>query len=382
MKKQTIKMILVGSFLLLPTACKKDGFSPGSELSSIGEAFELVYGSTASDRAALAARLSGSSAPQLADVLARWRRFSGSDYYPSLDSIVANPSYCNTYMDGFGSWAMGTNPGNGLPINPNTDALCNTPSMNSLSWVYLSGPDRIHNIQNTNNYNGFFSSIKFDNFIAEATLSSTNADNDAIGMTIAAYVDSSNNTHTLSAYRTQGGWQPTAGWGLVHKVNNTVTRIIDNKTVGANSSGWSGRNSQIRIERTGNIVKAYCSPWAAGLTPSAIDEASLIQVDLSDPAEGLTEFIGPQSYGYETQSQPNATFSLLNFTVPQSNSDPQYIYDLHTNQVYEKATSGIGYQLVIGLNAMTVLGFPKTIINVETQREFTINSASSFTETL
>ena len=382
MKKHTIKVILVGSFLLLPTACKKDGFSPGvtDVPTSIGQGYELVYGNSASDRTALAARIAGTSAPLFADVLARWRRFSGTDYYANVSSIVATPAYCYTSMNGSGSWANGVNPGNGATVNPNTDAACNTPSMNSLSWVLLTGPDRIHNIQNTNNYNGFFSSVKFETYTAEANLSSTNADDDAIGMTIAAYVDGSNNIHTLAAYRTHGGLAPTAGWGLVHKMNNTITRVIDNKTVGANSSGWAGRNSTIRIERTGNIVRAYCSQWAVGATPNAIDPASLILVDLSNPAEGLTQFVGPQSYGYETQSQPNATFSLLTFSVPQSNSDPTYLYDLLNNRVYQKLVSSSGYQLVAGLSALSVLGYPKTIVNIETQRQFTISSGTSYSE--
>lgn len=373
MRKQTFNLLVVSLSIGLITACKNGGSAPGAV--AIGNDYELVYGSSTGDRSALTARINGSTAPQLADVLTRWRRFSGTEYYPTLTSIVATPSYCQTTMQANGSWTNSVSP----VANPNTDAACNTPTMNSLSWVLLSGPERIHNIQNTNNYNGFFSSLKFDTFIAEATLSSTNADNDALGMTIAVYVDGLGLIQTLSAYRTHGGLPPTAGWGLIHKTGNTINRIIDEKSVGTNSSGWNNTNTKIRIERTGNIVKAYASRWAAGLTASAIDSSSLIQVDLSDPAQNLTGFMGAQSYGYETKSQPNATFGDLAFSVPGTNSDPDYIYDLHNNLVYQKKSAG-GYEVVAGAKAMEQLGYPKTITNVETQRQFTINSATSFTE--
>lgn len=373
MRTKDLILILSGLLISIMTACKNGGSAPGA--SGIGTGYELVYGSSSADRSALSAKISGSTAPQLSDVLARWRRFSGTDYYPTLASIVANPAYCQTTMQANGSWTNSISP----VANPNIDFACNTPTMNSLSWVLLSGPERIHNIQNTNNYNGFFSSVKFDQFIAEATLSSTNSDDDALGMTIAVYVDGSGLIHTLSAYRTHGGLPPTAGWGLIHKTGNTINRIIDEKSVGANSSGWNNTNTKIRIERTGNIVKAYASRWASGLTAGAIDSSSLIQIDLSDPAQNLTGFMGAQSYGYETKSQPNATFADLAFSVPGTNSDPDYIYDLQSNLVYRKKSAG-GYEVVAGSNAIGQLGYPKTIINVETQRQFTINSATSFTE--
>ncbi len=382
MEKQILnKIVLFIITISLLSACKKgDGFAPFESV-SVGEGFELVYGSSPTDRQAFEARRTGSSPPTFADVLTRWRRFSGTFYYPTLASIIADPAYCQTTMDGNGVWANSVAPN---PIvNPNTAGACNTPSMNSLSWVFLNGPDRLHNIQNTNNYNGFFSAIKFDNYIAEATLSSSNGDDDAIGVTIAVYVDGSNNIHTLTAYRTHGGFPPPSlGWGIVHKTNNTVIRTIGNKSVGGTFGGWSGRNSQIRIERTGDIVRAFASPWTMGNTPLAIDPASVIEINLADPAENLLDFRGPQSFGYETLSQPNASFSLLNFTTPQTNSDPDFIYDLHTNRVYSKNPSGVGYLLVNGASAMQVLGYPKKVTNLETQREFIINSATAFEEIL
>ncbi len=370
--------------LLFSISCKKSGYAPSA--ATVDSLYQLAYGSSTSDRTQLANRISGNVPPKFAEVISKWKRFSGTTYYPTVASIIATPSYCQTTLDGSGMWAASTSPA----ADPNTAGACNTASMNSLSWIYLTGPDRLFNIQNTSNYNGFFSSLKFDTYTAEATLSSTDIDDDAMGVAIAVYVDPANNdVHTLSAYRTQGGFPaPNLGWGVLYKLNGAVVRTFDNKSVGGvntNGSagdrlGWNGRNTQIRIERTGNIVKAYTSIWNTGATASAIDLTSLIQLDLSDVANGLTMFIGAQSYGYETISQARATFSNLTFITPLAIADPEYLFDLRDNLVYTKKSSGVGYELVTGLKALDMLGYPKIITNLETQSEFQINSSSSFTE--
>lgn len=390
MRKQTFKTIsriIIVSCITVVTSCQNnEGFAPSLAVTSD---YQLAYGNSLSDRNALTDRIAGNAPPKFAEVISRWRRFSGANYYPDAANIVASPSYCQTTLDGTGRWAMGSN--GGSPVDPNTAAACNTPSMNSLSWIYLTGPDRLFNIQNTSNYNGFFSSLKFDTFIGTATVSSADTDDDAIGVTIAVYVDGGGLVHTLSAYRTQGGQAPNLGWGLLHKVNGAVSQVIQNKSVGGanrnsgggggtDTNGWNGRNSQIRIERTGNIVKAYCSLWNTGGTPLAVDPASLIEIDLSDPVNGLTGFVGPQAYGYETISQAQATFSSLTFQTPQTVTDPDYLFDLSNNLVYIKKTTGIGYELLPGTKALDMLGYPKTITNLETQREFSITSSTSFVE--
>lgn len=371
--------------MITAVSCKNSGNAPST--AAVEGLYQLAYGASLSDRDQLANRIAGNTPPKFAEVISKWKRFSGATYYPLASAIVANPSYCQTSMDGNGTWANSVSP----VANPNTAAACNTESMNSLSWIYLTSPDRLFNIQNTTFYNGFFSSLKFDNYISEATLSSAGTDDDAIGVSIAVVVDASNNVHTLSAYRTQGGFpDPTLGWGLIHKVNGVVSRVIDNKSVGGTNKnggggggdglGWNGRNTQIRIERTGNIIKAYTSLWNTGATALPIELTSLIQVDVSDPLENLTIFMGAQSYGYETISQAQATFSKLSFITPLAVADPEYLFDLRDNLVYTKKATGIGYELVVGLKALDMLGYPKSIVNIETQTEFTINSSTSYTE--
>lgn len=400
-KRKFIKNVslffIIMSFLFSISCKNNEGYAPSVDLERI---FALAYGASASDRTLLNNRVAGNAPPTFAEVISRWKRFSGVDYYPDPDSIVATPANCRTTMDGNGSWSPITVAPN-VGQSPNTHASCNTATMNSLSWIYLTGPHRLFNIQNTNNYNGFFSSIKFDQYIATATLSSASTDDDGIGVTIAVYVDNSNVVHTLSAYRTHGHLGgPTMGWAILHKSSGggtygaTIHQIFGDKSVGGinkntgaqhggtDTQGWNGRNTQIRIERDGNIVRAYASPWNTGGTASAIDPASLIELNLADPGLGLTGFMGPQSYGYETLSQAQATFTTLTFQVPYMDADPQYLYDLRDNVVYIKKESGIGYEILPGTKASDMLAAPKIITNIETQREFTLNADGTFVESL
>ncbi len=381
--RSRLKVLTVALCVLASVSCKSGGNAPS--LGTVDSLFQLAYGNSATDRAYLADRIAGNAPPKFAEVVTKWKRFSGANYYPSVDSIVATPAYCKTTMDGNGNWANSTSP----VVNPNTAAACNTASMNSLSWVYLTGPDRLFNIQNTSFYNGFFSTLKFDTYISEATVSSISTDDDAIGVSIAVYVDPNNNdVHTLSAYRTQGGMAPNLGWGIVYKLNGSVVSTFGAKSVGGvntnsgqgDSLGWNGRNSKIRIERTGNIVKVYASIWATGATANDVDPASLIQIDLSDSANAVTMFMGAQSYGYESLSQSSATFSNLVFQTPLISADPLFLYDLRDNLVYGKKAVGIGYELLVGAKALDALGYPKIISNAETQNQFSINSSSNFNE--
>ena len=62
------------------------------------------------------------------------------------------------------------------------------------------------------------------------------------------------------------------------------------------------------------------------------------------------------------------------------NADPDYLFDLKMNQVYMKKSSGIGYDLMSGVKALDMLGYPKKYKNLETQREFQVDSSTSFTE--
>jgi hypothetical protein len=362
---------------------------PPSQLPSDGSSFiALVYGSSASDRIMLENRINGYQAPGLAEVFQQWRRISGNTIYNTEASIPTTPSYCFTSLDSNYNWVAGTNPSTGLAIYPGISSDCvNSASFTSKSWSFIPRPDRLYNATNSTNFIGFLSGLKFETFNFEAVVSSADTDDDTIGLIIAAYVDASNMIHSLSAIRTQGGNQPTQGWAIVYRQNNNIIRIFDEKSVGGTNRngvagdrlGWNGRNTKIRIERNGNIIKAYTSTWGSSGTVNSLSTASEISIDLSDTTNGLTIFQGEQYYGYGSMSQLGANFSQIDFETPNAEADPSYIYDLHTNSVYIKNVNG-GYNLMSGVQAFTTIGYPKRVKNTETQKEFMINSATGYTD--
>lgn len=384
-------LILIGFTLI---SCQKRDDIPVPNESPILDAppvsYEMIYGTSAFEEESLQAKIAGNEPPKMTTVVSAWKRFSGSVFYPDGSSIVANPSYCQTTLSASGSWANGTRP-NGTTVNPNTAAECNTESMNSLSWLYLENPDRLYNIMNTNHYVGFFSPLKFHSYTASTTVSSDDTDDDAIGFTIAVYRDPNNgDIHTLSAYRTQGGLPPDLGWGLVYKLNGTTVslRIFGAKSVGGvnkngssgDRQGWNGRKSKIDVIKERDVVKAYCSPWGTNAATLTIDPASLIEIDLADPANGLTMFMGSHFYGYESKSQSKATFSNLSFTTPQAATVTDYIYDLKNNEVYQKKSSGIGYEIIPGVKATDRLYYPRRYSNIETLKTYQINSENDIVD--
>ncbi len=349
--------------------------------------FALAYGSTASDRTLLSNRIAGYQAPGLSEVFNNWRRIAGARIFNTPAEIVQTPAYCFTGFDSNNNWKPGMN--GGTPIQPGTYGSCiNSDDFVSASWSFKNSPDRLYNAANGSDYNGFISGIRFKNYNIQATISSTDTDDDAIGIIIAAFVDSSNVIHTLSALRTQGGFPPPSmGWGLVYRQNNTVITTISNMSIGGvntNGSqgdrlGWNGRRTMVSVVRADNTITAYTSTWGTSGTTLALEPTSKIEIDLSNPANGLTAFMGEQYYGYGTISQLGATFSDITFSTPNAESDPAYIYDLLNNSVYNKMAAG-GYVLVNGMSAYSTIGFPKRLKNTESSKEFMINSAGSYTE--
>jgi hypothetical protein len=397
MTMKILTYLLLGATLAMTLSCAKgSGVAPGSSvldsvvppspLPSVPSIptdgtsfFALVYGPDSSDRAFLADRIAGYQAPGLADVFSQWRRISGGTLYNTMVGVPLTPAWCFSGFDTNRNWLPAVNPSGGATVQPGTFNTClNSDAFIASSWSYIASPDRLYNAANSTNFNGFISGLKFSTYSLDATLSSTDADDDCIGLIIAAVIDGSNNIHTLTAMRSQGGMVPTQGWGVVYKTNNTVVRTFGARAVGANSGGWSGRKSLVRVVRTGDNVKAYASTFASGATVQTVDPTSLIELDLSDPSNGLTIFQGEQYYGYGSLSQLAATFSEISFTTPNTPTDPTYIYDLVNNLVYLKSDSG-GYNVVPGVEAYSTIGFPKRVKNTETSREFSIDSAGGYT---
>lgn len=337
----------------------------------------------------MAQKIAGYPAPGLDVIFNQWQRISGGSLFPTPQSIVsdADHMYCFTGLDSSGNWKNGKD-ATGKTINPGTyDGCINYAPLAAASWSYQQNPGRLRNAANGGNFNGFISAVKYNHYTNEAVLTSTDIDDDAIEVIIAAVIDNSGAIYTLSAARTQGGLSPVKGFGIVYRKNNAVQKVFGERSVGATNcyngpadcvkgdgKGWNGRMSKVRVERTGDMVQASASVWGLSDTNLALDAGSAITLDLADPANGLEIFKGAQYYGYGTLSQRGAEFRDVVFN---SFADVEYVYDLLNDLTYKANSSG-GYSLLPGVKAFDQLGYPMIVDNPETQKEFRLNADRTF----
>ena len=351
----------------------------------------LAYGADAEDRRLLNEKILGYAPPDIGEIFNNWRRFSSGTVFASGRAVVPEPAYsfCFSGLDANGNWNSVRHPTTGVMINPSVHGDCvNSVSLASASWSYLRTPDRLYNATNSGSFNGFISTLKFDRYTHEATLTSPTIDDDAIGLVVAFHVDSAGVVHTLTAMRTQGGTAPRQGWALIYRRNTTLVKVIGEKAVGtphcsnscnptapgSDGRGWNGRMTRVRVERDLNKIVATTGTWGTNEASLTIEPTSRIEVDLDDASLGLQIFKGAQSYGYGILSQQSSNFRNIKFNT---RSDIEYVYDLVNDLVYRQKTTG-GYALVPGVKAFEMLQYPRYVGNVETQKEFRLNPNYTF----
>jgi hypothetical protein len=280
----------------------------------------LIYANSSEVQNALA---SGYTPPSVQDIFNTWARFDGGSYYVNKDSA----------------------------------------SGQALDWQLLSNPDRVLMPTNTGLGNGFISPDVFDNYTFEATLFSDSSDNDQIGLIIAFERDNGVNK-ILAAIRNTGGQDPKNGWGLIYSENGpwVPTWTINNMSVGGATGGWSSKKTRVKIQRQGDIIKAYTTNWN---DEGNYQVSSEIVLDLnSDPR--LAVFKGKKPYGYYTHSQPNSTYLDVNFT---GGMDASKIYDVENNVLWEYQN---GQWVNTGTTIQEDLGYVRDATNPETGITYTI----------
>lgn len=211
-------------------------------------------------------------------------------------------------------------------------------SMDELnSWTYDKANNRVICGINSTTVIGFVSEKKYDTYVHEATLKSTDGDDDQIGVVIAFAVDENGVEHTLSAVRqrqNRPAWRlvydhqsfggASGEWNIASMVRVGAENVPDNGSAG----GWSAipNGTRVRIEREKDIIKAYCSMFNS----TDIEPGSLLQIDLSsDPR--LEIFRGKCSYGYSANSQKSSTYENIFFTSADSDT---VIYDTRTGEAW------------------------------------------------
>ena len=241
-------------------------------------------------------------------------------------------------------------PGDSDPATMSTDAR---------AWYYDNNLGSFVQPNNTANWQHFVSPPGYygTQYTHDVVVKSSSNDDDGIGVAGAFLRDEqTGHNYSIMFVRTQGGVTPIGGWGVIVQASGTATggsgstdtrnTIIPGLTIcgldiggvarngGATScassigtNGWSSRTSRIRVERTGNIITAWCSSWGSSSDVTrashTLDPDSRIVIDLDNtpfPAgHNLTSwdiFKQPTGVGFNTYSQPNSYYLDWSYTPP------------------------------------------------------------------
>lgn len=193
------------------------------------------------------------------------------------------------------------------------------------SWAYDSATNQISCTINSATLVGIVSPESYSDYVFETDMSSSNADNDLVGIVL-AYAEVNGVEHTLTLSRSPGGM----GFALMSVAYNWAgstqknigskngglqwgdgvvndARAIDN--AGVYATGWSVRPSgcRVRATRVGDKITVISSNMGDNANYVA---TSQIVIDLaSDPL--LAKFMGSARYGYCAYSQAAATWKVL-----------------------------------------------------------------------
>jgi len=272
----------------------------------------LIYASDVGVQDAIA---NGYTPPTVADIFNTWARFDGGTLYDDASSSAGGAD----------------------------------------DWQLLTEPDRILMPTNISPGNGIISPEGFDNYTFEATLFSDNSDDDTIGLIAAFYRDGSTNK-SLNLIRTKGGTAPAKGFGFVYTENGSDTWTINNIDVGGVAGGWSSEKSRIKIQRQGDILKAYATEWNDEGNYQVYSE---IILDLNSDSR-LSVFKGKKPYGYYSYSQANSTYLDVEFT---GGLDATKLYDIEGNVLWEYID---GTWTNTGTTIQEDLGYVRDCTNPET----------------
>lgn len=184
-------------------------------------------------------------------------------------------------------------------------------SSQAKSWTYNTTNKSITCTINSSKYVGFVSPTEWENYTYECTLSSSDADDDAIGV-ICAFERVGADNFAIVAMRQQGGVafaeNSRQNFSLFFAVNGTPTIHIEQKNVGSTAGAWSSKYTRVRVEREGDTIRAYCSNWNA----TSILSTSVLTCDLNSNAE-FARFKGSSRFGFTAFSQDGARFSDIRF---------------------------------------------------------------------
>lgn len=250
----------------------------------------------------------------------------------NLSTVIGTPSELDQmqgvkFSDVFNTWKRislnGNNP-NAIPAEID-------------SWTFDNATNTVHCTVNSASTVGFISPNAYDNYTFEVVISSTNGDDDAIGLCL-AYVPAGNTAYSLCLYRQgaslvqpyvkstvmpfaaiyQPGTDAFPGFDSTQRmVAGTVGNLVfpdgtpippEGMTTNGAHLGWDVLGKvRLKVVRQGSLITCQTSK---GLGDSAYDPANKLVIDLNS-SDDLKKFLAPCRVGFIAYSQPSASFQSL-----------------------------------------------------------------------
>ena len=215
----------------------------------------------------------------------------------TLSDLVTQP----TFADVFNSWYR-------FSHSSSTTYPANASELNN--WTYTASTDTIKCTINSVTYIGFVSTVPMGDFVFDAAVSSTDTDDDNIGLVIGFYKDpTTGKEYTLSLIRTLSRDTPAMTYSIRLVYNFLQADQWEIELAGAKMSyGWSTVGEcRIRAERVGSVYTL--GMWGFNsVNGGAQDYSRVLDLD-SDPR--LAVFKGSTRYGYACHSQNSSSFRSI-----------------------------------------------------------------------
>lgn len=277
--------------------------------------------------------ITSSGPPTLQDIFNKWPRFYNTYYYPS-----------------------GT-----------------TPAGEAASWEWNTSLASFRCTVNSSYLTGMVSPEVFDSYDLSAKLSSTDSDNDLIGIVLAHYHDGSTN-HVLVFAMETGGFASSPGKYayIVYYKGNTRTCVgTMADTSKWSSGGWNAKSpAQVKVSRRGTVFTCQASAFNSTVLSTGgtitLDTSTVTTVDLS-------WVNAKRAYGYCCQSQNYSSFANVEFESS-SAMDNNTVLDATTGQVYEAINNK--WVLSSTKTVQDVLDYPRYVYNPETKKRYYITKDS------
>lgn len=208
------------------------------------------------------------------------------------------------------------------------------------TWTYDETTDTVNCTVNSVSTVGFISPNAYDHYTFEVDLSSSNGDDDAIGLCL-AYIATGNGAYSLCLYRQAGSnVQPLEGVtsksafplaviyqpGVSSQPNFDSTQRLVKGTAGSMvypdgtaipstgipgnglNKGWDVFGKvRLKVVRAGNIITIQS---ANGSGATTYPPENMITIDLN-ASDDLKKFLVPCRVGFLAYSQPNASFKSI-----------------------------------------------------------------------